>query len=153
MQKLLYIYASPYLSSSLLIPCTFPSLSQSFPSFFSDRVIDTMNQLTKCCSCFRQKTDGASTSTSHQLSDPTTDFKGQPRLPTFVVPKRYDIQLKPDLAACKFVGNVSIVVNIVADTRFIVLNAAQLYINSDSVSFSDPNSYKVKLNRIYIYIY
>ncbi|KAB1996307.1 hypothetical protein ERO13_D13G194700v2 [Gossypium hirsutum] len=103
-----------------------------------------MNLLKKCCSCFRKKTDGTSTSTSHQLSDPTTDFKGQPRLPTFAVPIRYDIQLKPDLAACKFEGIVSIFVNIVADTRFIVLNAAaQLHINSDSVYFSDPNSNKV----------
>ncbi|PPR91700.1 hypothetical protein GOBAR_AA28977 [Gossypium barbadense] len=82
--------------------------------------------------------------TPTSTSDPTTDFKGQPRLPTFAVPKRYDIQLKPDLAACKFEGIVSIVVDIVADTRFIVLNAAaQLHINSDSVYFSDPNSNKV----------
>ncbi|MBA0577264.1 hypothetical protein Golob_027799 [Gossypium lobatum] len=102
-----------------------------------------MNLLKKCCSCFRKKIDAASTSTSHQLSDPTTDFKGQPRLPTFAVPKHYDIQLKPDLAACKFEGIVSILVDIVADTRFIVLNAAaQLHINSDSV-YSDPNSNKV----------
>ncbi|OMO83998.1 hypothetical protein CCACVL1_11047, partial [Corchorus capsularis] len=26
-------------------------------------------------------------------------FKGQPRLPKFAVPKRYDIRLKPDLPA------------------------------------------------------
>ncbi|KAK8620087.1 hypothetical protein V6N13_066572 [Hibiscus sabdariffa] len=95
------------------------------------------------CSCFGKK-ESPSSSTSHdRLSEPTSDFKGQPRLPRFAVPKRYDIQLKPDLAACKFGGNVAIDVDIVADTRFIVLNAAQLSIDSGSVSFSHPNSNKV----------
>uniref|UniRef100_A0A2N9HH88 Aminopeptidase n=1 Tax=Fagus sylvatica TaxID=28930 RepID=A0A2N9HH88_FAGSY len=65
-------------------------------------------------------------------------FKGQPRLPKFAVPKRYDIHLKPDLTTCKFSGSVSIDVNIVDDTRFIVLNAAELSVDTSSVSFSHP---------------
>ncbi|XVE70868.1 hypothetical protein DITRI_Ditri10aG0105300 [Diplodiscus trichospermus] len=69
-------------------------------------------------------------------------FKGQPRLPKFAVPKSYDIRLKPDLSACKFQGNVAVHLDIVADTRFIVLNAAQLSIDPPSVSFSHPNSNK-----------
>ncbi|XP_022732460.1 aminopeptidase M1-like isoform X2 [Durio zibethinus] len=70
-------------------------------------------------------------------------FKGQPRLPKFAIPKRYDIRLKPDLSACKFAGFVSVELDIVADTRFIVLNAAELSINLGSVSFSSDNSPKV----------
>ncbi|KAK8477338.1 hypothetical protein V6N13_081446 [Hibiscus sabdariffa] len=71
------------------------------------------------------------------------EFKKQPRLPKFALPKRYDLRLKPDLSACKFAGSVSIDVDVVADTRFIVLNAAELSINSGSVSFSPRNSSKV----------
>lgn len=70
-------------------------------------------------------------------------FSGQPRLPKFAAPKRYDIRLKPDLTACTFAGFVSIDVDVIADTRFIVLNAAQLSVNSDSVSFTARDSSKV----------
>ncbi|KAK4580843.1 hypothetical protein RGQ29_024479 [Quercus rubra] len=61
------------------------------------------------------------------------EFKGQPRLPKFAVPKRYDIRLKPNLTTCKFTGSVAIVLKIVADTSFIVLNAAELSIDTTSV--------------------
>ncbi|KAL6295989.1 hypothetical protein ACE6H2_004131 [Prunus campanulata] len=70
-------------------------------------------------------------------------FKGQPRLPKFAVPKRYDIRLKPDLTACKFGGSVAVDLDIVADTRFIVLNAAELSVNAGSVSFTHQDSSKV----------
>ncbi|XP_009334713.2 aminopeptidase M1-like isoform X1 [Pyrus x bretschneideri] len=69
-------------------------------------------------------------------------FKGQPRLPKFAVPKRYDIKLKPDLAACKFGGSVDIDLDVVADTKFIVLNAAELSVNEGSVSFTHGGSSK-----------
>ncbi|CAM8967548.1 unnamed protein product [Rhodiola kirilowii] len=55
-------------------------------------------------------------------------FKCQPRLPKSVVPKRYDLKLKPDLEACTFSGTVHIDVDVVADTPFVVLNAADLII-------------------------
>ncbi|KAF4367053.1 hypothetical protein G4B88_016765 [Cannabis sativa] len=71
------------------------------------------------------------------------EFKGQSRLPKFAAPKRYDIKLVPDLQSCKFSGSVSIHVDIVSDTRFIVLNAADLTVHSGSVSFSEPKSSKV----------
>ncbi|KAL0013197.1 hypothetical protein SO802_000266 [Lithocarpus litseifolius] len=70
-------------------------------------------------------------------------FKGQPRLPKFAVPKRYDIRLKPDLSACKFSGSVAIELNIVADTRFIVLNATELSVDTTSVSFTHSSNSKV----------
>ncbi|KAM7276178.1 hypothetical protein ACFE04_018044 [Oxalis oulophora] len=71
-------------------------------------------------------------------------FKRQPRLPKFAVPKRYDIRIKPDLTACKFAGTVSIHVDIVADTKFLVLNAADLTISS--VSFTPSSSSSTVLN-------
>lgn len=70
-------------------------------------------------------------------------FKGQSRLPKFAVPKRYDIRLKPDLISCKFAGSVNIDLDIVADTCFVVLNAADLSIRSGSVLFTSKNSSKV----------
>ncbi|KAK4599008.1 hypothetical protein RGQ29_009196 [Quercus rubra] len=63
-------------------------------------------------------------------------LKGQPQLPKFVVPKRYDVWLKPNLSTCKFVGSVAIELNIVADTSFIVLNVAELSIDTASLSFT-----------------
>ncbi|XP_062097259.1 aminopeptidase M1-like isoform X2 [Humulus lupulus] len=71
------------------------------------------------------------------------EFKGQSRLPKFAAPKRYDIKLVPDLQSCQFSGSVSIHVDIVADTRFIVLNSADLTVHSGSVSFTEPKSSKV----------
>ncbi|OMO66979.1 Peptidase M1, alanine aminopeptidase/leukotriene A4 hydrolase [Corchorus capsularis] len=94
----------------------------------------------------KQRKPGASTSSDSSQSSreaTSSQFKGQPRLPKFAVPKRYDIHLKPDLKACKFSGSVSIELDIVADTRFIVLNAAHLSINPASVSFNHPDSSKV----------
>ncbi|KAK9213161.1 hypothetical protein WN943_002548 [Citrus x changshan-huyou] len=70
------------------------------------------------------------------------EFKGQPRLPKFAVPKRYDIRLTPDLTSCKFGGSVAIDVDVVGDTKFIVLNAADLTINNRSVSFTNKASSK-----------
>ncbi|KAG5541209.1 hypothetical protein RHGRI_021155 [Rhododendron griersonianum] len=63
-------------------------------------------------------------------------FKGQPRLPKSVVPKRYGIKLKPDLASCTFAGTVEISVDVVAETKFIVLNAADLTVSRDGVRFT-----------------
>lgn len=70
-------------------------------------------------------------------------FKGQPRLPKFALPKRYDIYLKPDLCLCKFSGSVSIDIDILSDTRFLVLNAADLLVHHASVSFTNQESSKV----------
>ncbi|KAL0000750.1 hypothetical protein SO802_014531 [Lithocarpus litseifolius] len=70
-------------------------------------------------------------------------FKGQARLPKFAVPIFYNIRLKPDLKACKFAGSVAIELNIVADTSFIVLNAAELSVDTASVSFTRSSNSKV----------
>ncbi|KAJ4823485.1 AP-1 complex subunit mu-1-like [Turnera subulata] len=69
-------------------------------------------------------------------------FKGQPRLPKFAVPKAYNIRLKPDLSACKFAGSVAISLDVVSDTNFIVLNAADLTIAPSSVSFTNSKEFR-----------
>lgn len=71
-------------------------------------------------------------------------FKGQSRLPKFAVPKRYDLKLTPDLTACKFTGALGITVDVVATTSFLVLNAADLSVDNDSVRFKAQGSRKVK---------
>ncbi|KAL0330674.1 UNVERIFIED_CONTAM: Aminopeptidase M1 [Sesamum angustifolium] len=68
-----------------------------------------------------------------------SQFRGQPRLPKFAIPKRYDLKLKPDLTAFKFAGAVQISVDVVSDTKLLVLNAAELSIKPNSVSFASHN--------------
>ncbi|KAJ4952677.1 hypothetical protein NE237_029509 [Protea cynaroides] len=63
------------------------------------------------------------------------EFKGQSRLPKFAVPKTYDLKLKPELVTCKFTGTVNIDIDIVAETKFIVLNTAELNIDHGSICF------------------
>ncbi|KAF5204789.1 Aminopeptidase m1 [Thalictrum thalictroides] len=67
-------------------------------------------------------------------------FKGQPRLPKFAIPKRYDLKLKPDLVACTFTGTVEIKIEIVSDTKFLVLNASQLEFDHTSIYFTNPEA-------------
>ncbi|KAK4412654.1 Aminopeptidase M1 [Sesamum alatum] len=68
-----------------------------------------------------------------------SQFRGQARLPKFAIPKRYDLKLKPDLTAFKFAGAVEISIDVVSDTKFLVLNAAELSIKPNSVSFTSNN--------------
>jgi puromycin-sensitive aminopeptidase len=62
-------------------------------------------------------------------------FRGQARLPRFAAPRHYELRLRPDLVACTFSGSVAITVAVSASTRFLVLNAADLSINSTSIRF------------------
>src|SRR6266571_4780396 len=54
------------------------------------------------------------------------------RLPTTVVPKRYDLRLEPDLAAATFAGEAVITVEVESTLTEIVLNATELAIQSVS---------------------
>jgi puromycin-sensitive aminopeptidase len=56
------------------------------------------------------------------------------RLPTTVVPKRYDLRLEPDLAAATFSGEAVITVDVETTLTEITLNAAELLIQSASVA-------------------
>ncbi|XP_026656624.2 aminopeptidase M1-B-like isoform X2 [Phoenix dactylifera] len=67
-------------------------------------------------------------------------FKGQPRLPEFAAPRRYDLFLKPDLSACAFAGAAEIALDVLAATRFLVLNAADLAVDHASISFKNQES-------------
>ncbi|XP_073141982.1 aminopeptidase M1 [Henckelia pumila] len=73
---------------------------------------------------------------AEQQNQRYSQFKGQPRLPKFAIPSHYDLRLKPDLIACKFAGAVKITVDVVSDTKFLVLNSAELSINPKSVIFA-----------------
>ncbi|KAL6655886.1 hypothetical protein ACP70R_006712 [Stipagrostis hirtigluma subsp. patula] len=68
-------------------------------------------------------------------------FRGQPRLPRFAAPRRYELALRPDLVACTFTGIASITVAVSAPTPFLVLNAADLTVERASIHFRDlaPN--------------
>ncbi|EES04750.1 hypothetical protein BDA96_04G100900 [Sorghum bicolor] len=70
-------------------------------------------------------------------------FRGQARLPHFATPRRYDLRLTPDLAACAFAGSVSVSLGVTAPTRFLVLNAAELDVAPAGVSFAPQGSDQV----------
>ena len=63
--------------------------------------------------------------------------QSDPRLPTHVVPSRYQLELEPDLAAATFFGSVVIDVEISETTDEIVCNAAELVIASASILLGD----------------
>jgi len=70
-------------------------------------------------------------------------FRGQARLPHFATPRRYDLRLTPDLAACAFAGSVAVSLAVAAPTRFLVLNAAELDVAPAGVSFAPQGSDQV----------
>lgn len=70
-------------------------------------------------------------------------FRGQARLPSFAAPRRYDLRLTPDLAACAFAGSVAVSVDVAAPTRFLVLNAADLDVAPGAVHFTPQGSDQV----------
>ena len=59
------------------------------------------------------------------------------RLPTTVVPSRYDIRLEPDLEAATFAGEESIAITVAEAVSEIVLNAAELTVQRASVQLAD----------------
>ena len=59
------------------------------------------------------------------------------RLPTSVIPQRYEIRLIPDLMLWTFAGEVKITIQVLKATRVVVLNAAELSIRSVSLQRPD----------------
>ncbi|XP_057851745.1 aminopeptidase M1 [Cryptomeria japonica] len=70
-------------------------------------------------------------------------FKGLPRLPTTAVPRRYELELRPDLDACKFDGKLTITLDVVEETKYLVLNSADLVIKDKSVWLRGKDTTKV----------
>ncbi len=64
------------------------------------------------------------------------------RLPTTVVPERYEIRLSPDLAAFNFSGEETVFVTVGEPVREIALNACDLLIHAASVTGEDGASLK-----------
>nr|CAB3502586.1 unnamed protein product [Digitaria exilis] len=71
------------------------------------------------------------------MADSSAQFRGQARLPRFASPLRYDLRLRPDLAACTFTGAAAVTIAVSAPTRFLVFNAAELEVDRASVRFQD----------------
>ncbi len=65
-----------------------------------------------------------------EMSAPTDDDPTAYRLPYSVVPSRYHLTLVPDLVGATFTGDVSIDVSVAEPVTAIVLNAAELTIDS-----------------------
>lgn len=59
------------------------------------------------------------------------------RLPRTVLPKRYELDITPDLAAARFDGTVVVQVQVHAAVRTFVLNAAELTVHAPSLVGSD----------------
>lgn len=68
------------------------------------------------------------------------EFKGRPRLPRFALPRRYDLTIALDLVRSNFSGAVEITIDVVSSTRFLVLNAADLSVDHQSVWFRGQGS-------------
>ncbi|MDQ6840423.1 MAG: M1 family metallopeptidase [Actinomycetota bacterium] len=60
-----------------------------------------------------------------------------PRLPRHAVPSRYDLELAPDLTAASFSGRATVDLEVMADTDELVLNAAELTIDSAQLTGPD----------------
>lgn len=59
------------------------------------------------------------------------------RLPRTVLPRRYDLQLEPDLDAASFTGTITITVDVVESTSTLMLNADELEIHTVDVDGLD----------------
>jgi puromycin-sensitive aminopeptidase len=68
------------------------------------------------------------------LADRTLD---RYRLPTTASPRRYDVRLRPDLAAATFAGEVTVELEVHEQVDALVLNAAELTIGSCTVDGAD----------------
>ncbi|KAE8813557.1 Puromycin-sensitive aminopeptidase [Hordeum vulgare] len=63
------------------------------------------------------------------MAESSEQFRDQSRLPRFAKPLRYDLVLRPDLAAYTFFGSASAAVSMSVPTRFLVLNVAELAVD------------------------
>src|SRR5919106_256174 len=61
-------------------------------------------------------------------------------LPTTVYPERYQIRLTPDLAACTFAGEETVLLTVCEPVREIVLNTCELAIHTVAVTPADGHT-------------
>ena len=64
------------------------------------------------------------------------------RLPRHVIPTRYDLQLEPDLAGATFTGQVAITITVKQTIRTILLNAADLVLQSAMSEDANQRQFK-----------
>uniref|UniRef100_A0A7N0R8T6 Aminopeptidase n=1 Tax=Kalanchoe fedtschenkoi TaxID=63787 RepID=A0A7N0R8T6_KALFE len=70
-------------------------------------------------------------------------FRHRLRLPQIAVPKSYKLFLKPDLENSSFSGSVEVKLRIVSPTHYLVMNAAELQIRSETVNYTAKGGSKV----------
>src|SRR5690606_10251328 len=72
----------------------------------------------------------------------STDTEQNPhRLPRTVAPRRYELTLEPDLDAATFTGDEAVTVEVVTPTAEVVLNAAELEIDTAEVVAADGRAH------------
>ncbi|XP_074565090.1 aminopeptidase M1-B-like [Curcuma longa] len=71
-----------------------------------------------------------------QLQQNVEQFKGQPRLPKFAIPRSYNLSISVDFSNFTFLGVIEITIDIVSPTKYLVLNVADLVIEQSSIWFS-----------------
>ena len=69
------------------------------------------------------------------------------RLPTTVIPERYEIKLTPDLSAATFAGEEKVFVQVLEPVRQVVVNAAEL--EFQAVSIKGPGGKVVRAMRLW----
>ncbi|KAJ8484960.1 hypothetical protein OPV22_017445 [Ensete ventricosum] len=82
-----------------------------------------------------------------QQKQSVEEFKGRPRLPRFALPRQYDLTIALDLVCSTFSGAVEIAIDVVSSTRFLVLNAADLSVDHQSVWFRSQGSVRQETKR------
>ena len=96
---------------------------------------------------YLRKRDNEKTSLSTKgRSTSLSIFKGSPRLPTFASPNHYDLDLDlPDLNASTFDGKVTISLNILEETRHLVLNIFDISVKEKSIWLRCNKTREVRL--------
>lgn len=67
-----------------------------------------------------------------------------PLLPDYAVPSAYDLRLDLDFVAGSFTGTVAVNVELLKNSRFIVLNGLGLTVDRDASSFTPRESSEVR---------
>ncbi|MFY4729900.1 hypothetical protein, partial [Nitrospira sp. BLG_2] len=67
------------------------------------------------------------------------------RLPRHVIPTRYDLRLEPDLDGATFIGRVTIAITVKQPTHTILLNAADLALQSAMAEDANRRQFKARI--------
>ncbi len=92
--------------------------------------------------------DATTTSRPHGEDMSPDDVPGSHdryRLPRHVIPTRYDLRLEPDLDGATFIGRVTIAITVKQPTHTILLNAADLALQSAMAEDANRRQFKARI--------